>query len=67
MGDWKAVRPAWGKPLELYDLRSDLAERHNVAGQNAEIVSKIEEYLKNARSESVRWPIQHRQAPILRK
>src|SRR5437667_313330 len=25
------IRTAWGEPLELYDLRSDLAEKHNVA------------------------------------
>jgi arylsulfatase A-like enzyme len=57
MGDWKAVRSAWGEPLELYDLRTDLAEKHNVAGQHAEIVDRIEEYLKTARTASARWPI----------
>src|SRR5437899_97725 len=40
-GDWKALRSAWGEPLELYDLRSDLAEKHNVAGRHAEIVDRI--------------------------
>jgi hypothetical protein len=43
--------------LELYDLRTDLAEKHNVAGQHAEIVDRIEEYLKTARTASARWPI----------
>jgi len=57
MGDWKAVRSAWGEPLELYDLRTDLAEKHNVAGRHAEIVDRIEEYLKTARTASSRWPI----------
>ena len=57
MGDWKAVRSAWGEPLELYDLRTDLAEKHNVAGQHAELVVRIEEYLKTARTASARWPI----------
>jgi len=57
MGEWKAVRSASGEPLELYDLRTDLAEKHNVAGQQAEIVDRIEEYLKTARTASSRWPI----------
>jgi arylsulfatase A-like enzyme len=56
MGDWKAVR-SWGEPLELYDLRSDLPEKHNVGGQHAEVVGKIEQYLKTARTPSSRWPI----------
>ena len=57
MGDWKAVRSAWAEPLELYDLRTDLAEKHNVAGQHVEIVDRIEEYLKTARTASARWLI----------
>ena len=57
MGDWKAVRLAPGAPLELYNLSTDLGEKHNVAGENPEIVAKIEAYLKTARTESEQWPI----------
>ena len=57
MGDWKAVRPQAGAPLELYNLSTDLGEKQNVAGQNPEVVAKIEEYLKGARTESEHWPI----------
>ena len=57
MGDWKAVRPQAGEPLELYDLRTDLGEKQSVAQQHPEIVAKIEDYLKTARTESARWPI----------
>src|SRR5208282_4564421 len=49
MGDWKAVRLRPGAPLELYNLSTDLGEKHNVAAQNPEVVAKIEAYLKNAR------------------
>lgn len=57
MGEWKAVRPQAGEPLELYNLKSDLAEKQNVADQHPEIVAKLEKYLKTARTESDRWPI----------
>src|ERR1051326_3465170 len=57
MGDWKAVRPQVGEPLELYNLKTDLGEKQNVASQNPEIIAKIETYLKTARTESPRWPI----------
>jgi arylsulfatase A-like enzyme len=58
MGDWKAVRLAPGKPLELYNLRTDLGETTDLADQHPEIVAKIEEYLKSARTASAEWPIQ---------
>ncbi len=57
MGDWKALCPQPGQPLELYNLKSDLGEQHNVAAQNPEVVAKIEEYLKTARTDSDLWPI----------
>ena len=57
MGNWKAVRPQTGEALELYDLKSDLGEKRNVAGQNPEIVAKMEKFFKTARAESDRWPI----------
>jgi arylsulfatase A-like enzyme len=56
MGDWKAVRLKPGEPIELYDLKTDLGEKTNAAAQNPEVVAKIEEYLKTARTDSERWP-----------
>ncbi len=50
MGRWKAVRPRSGAPLELYDLSSDLGEKHNIAGEHPEIVAQIERYLATCRS-----------------
>jgi len=55
MGKWKAVRFGTLEPLELYDLSLDIHEDKNVAAQHPEIISKIETYLKNARTESKIW------------
>lgn len=57
MDDWKAVRPQAGEPLELYSLKTDLGEKHDVAKQNPGVVAKIEEYLKIARTDAKEWPI----------
>ena len=57
MGQWKAVRLQVGEPLELYDLAKDPGEKQNVATEHPDIVAKIEDYLKTARTESPDWPI----------
>ena len=56
MGRWKAVRLKPGTPLELYDLAADPREERDVAAANADVVARIETYLKTARTESARWP-----------
>jgi arylsulfatase A-like enzyme len=55
--NYKAIRSAPGKPLELYDLDSDIAEKNDIAKENPDVIAKIEEYLKTARTESPNWPI----------
>ena len=50
-GDWKAIRTKPGKPLELYNLKADAAEKSNVAKDHPEIVAKIDAYLKTVRNE----------------
>jgi arylsulfatase A-like enzyme len=57
MGQWKAVRPQASESLELYDLKTDRAEQHNVAKEHPDIVAKFETYLKSARTEAAEWPI----------
>jgi arylsulfatase A len=57
MGNWKAVRLAKDKPLELYNLADDPTEFTNVAAKHPDVVAKIESYLKTARTESPNWPI----------
>jgi arylsulfatase A-like enzyme len=57
MGDWKAVRKSPDSPLELYNLKNDLGEHNDVAVKHPEVVKKIEDYLKTARTESELWPV----------
>jgi len=57
MGDWKAIRLHVDEPLELFNLKSDIAEKTNLAAKHPEIVAKFEDYFKTARSESEAWPI----------
>ena len=44
-------------PIELYNLVDDPFETRNVAAAHADVVAKIEAYLKTARTDSPQWPI----------
>jgi arylsulfatase A-like enzyme len=55
-GRWKGIRPL-DRPLELYDLEADLGESHNVAGDHADIVARLEDWLKSARTDSQAFPV----------
>jgi len=57
LDDWKAVRLGTKKPVELYDIKSDLGEEHNAAAQHPEVVAKVESLLKTARTDSECFPI----------
>ncbi|MBN2329418.1 MAG: arylsulfatase [Candidatus Omnitrophica bacterium] len=56
MGEWKAVKTAADKPLELYNLNQDIGETRNIAKQNPNIVKQIESYLSTVRVESEIFP-----------
>ena len=55
-GDYKAVRTNvyWTKddPIELYNLKTDIGEENNIAAQNPDIVKKMKELFKTARTKS---------------
>lgn len=55
--DFKAIRLKQGEPLLLFDLAKDPGEQNNVAGEHPQVVSRIEEYLKTARTDSPNWPL----------
>ncbi|MGN6368169.1 MAG: arylsulfatase [Phycisphaerae bacterium] len=55
---WKGVRHGLHQPLELYDLNTDIGEKHNVAAQHPAIVERIMAYLRDgARTESKEFPV----------
>jgi len=56
-GNWKAVRHDPDKPLELYDLNTDVAEQHDVAAQHSEIVKEMEQLMISARVDNPYFPI----------
>ncbi|MCB1020236.1 MAG: arylsulfatase [Bryobacterales bacterium] len=57
MGKWKGVKLTPDGPLELYDVSDDIGEQSNVADAHQDVVAKIEDYLKTARTESEFWPL----------
>ncbi|GMW02184.1 MAG: arylsulfatase [Candidatus Hydrogenedentota bacterium] len=56
-GDWKGIRLGLDKPLELYNLKDDIAEENDVSSRHPDIVSHIESYLNTARTPSPYWPV----------
>jgi arylsulfatase A len=56
-GDWKAVKNGPDKPVEIFDLKNDLGEKRNVAGENPEILAKAEKILREARTDAPEWPM----------
>jgi len=59
-GNWKAVRSARNRPLELYDLSNDKGETMNVADLHPDLVETIDEYLSDCRTNSPHWPVPSR-------
>lgn len=55
--NWKVVRRGVNGSLELYDLSQDESESKDVASENPEILKQFENYLANARTKSIYWPI----------
>lgn len=59
--NWKAVRnPSHrllDEPLELYDLDRDIGEENDVAADHPDVIAEIEDFMKDARTDSPNWPI----------
>ncbi len=55
-GRWKGIRGgAPDRPVRLYDLRNDVAEQKDVAGEHPEVARRLGEYLLTARTETADW------------
>ncbi len=56
-GDWKVYRDAPDKPVELYNLGSDIGETRDVAGQHRDIAARLETLMSQAHIESAEFPL----------
>ena len=64
-GDWKAVRPSLGAPIELYDLANDPAESRDLAPSRPEVVTRLEALMRRAYEPSPDYPV--KSAPAARR
>lgn len=61
-GHWKAVRNGPESPIELYDLKADAAESHDLAKNNPELVAKAEALMQSSRTNDPDWPLLQKRA-----
>lgn len=62
MGNWKGVSLDPAKPLDLYDLTTDLSEKHNVAAGHPDIVKRIEQFMEKEHVPNPIWPDNERRS-----
>jgi arylsulfatase A-like enzyme len=55
--NWKAVKAPHTKPLQLFDLSSDIGEEHNLASAHPDLVAKFNNYIRTARTATPDWPV----------
>jgi len=58
MGDWKAVRIKPGQKIQLFNLKTDLGEQKDVAGEHPDIVARVAEVFTNGRTDCEAFPLQ---------
>ena len=56
-GDWKAVRNGPAANVEIFDLKADAAEQHDLAGSRPELVEKALAIFKDAHVDHPDWPM----------
>jgi hypothetical protein len=57
IGDLKALRSGRDAAIEVYDLRADPGESHNLASARPDFVARAGELFRTARTESEHWPV----------
>ncbi len=60
-GDWKCVTVKKGQPLELYNLKEDPGESHNLANELPDMVKKFDEEMRQMHQPSPYWPLEGEQ------
>jgi arylsulfatase len=58
LGDWKAVRLKPNQKIQLFDLKTDIGEKNDIADRHPEIVARMRDILTNCRTESDVFPLQ---------
>lgn len=56
-GDWKCVTIKRNAPLELYNLKDDPTESHDLAKERPELVEQFDREMRAARTPSANWPL----------
>jgi arylsulfatase A-like enzyme len=56
-GNWKGIRLGLDQPLQLFDLSTDLAERHNLATAHPDVAARLTSILNDARRDDPNWPL----------
>ena len=57
-GDWKCVPVKKNRPLELYNLKDDPYERHNLAAEHPEMVEQFDREMRQMHHPSPYWPLE---------
>jgi arylsulfatase len=57
MGDWKAIRRIMKGTFELYDLKEDIGESIDVAGDHPEVAEKMRAIMETGRTDSEAFPL----------
>lgn len=56
-GDWKAVRNGPEAAIEIYDLKADAGEAHDLAAARPDLVAKAAALMKTSRIDDPDWPL----------
>jgi arylsulfatase A-like enzyme len=54
-GQWKGIKTP-GKPIEVFDVKTDIQERKNLAKKRPDLVQSLEEAMIRLRTPSEIWP-----------
>jgi len=66
-GDWKLIKRYEGKTFELFNLKEDIGEKHELAEKMPEKVKELDALLKNWLKETgAKLPIQSAPPQLLR-
>jgi arylsulfatase len=57
LGDWKALRLKPNQAIQLFNLKTDIGEQNDVAGEHPDLIARIEDIFTNGRTDSEVFPL----------